>query len=59
MDTKKIIEIIRKRRAHAFDRQLADPAADLPVYSEAGVARAISDEYGALLKEIEGSKISD
>ncbi|HWZ50459.1 MAG TPA: hypothetical protein VNW54_03245 [Granulicella sp.] len=54
MDTKKIIEIIRKRRAHAFDRPLADPAADLPVYSEAGVARVISDEYGALLEEIEG-----
>jgi hypothetical protein len=54
MDTKKIIEIIRKRRAHAFDRQHADPTPDLPVYSEAGVARAISDEYVAMLNEIEG-----
>jgi hypothetical protein len=55
MNTNQIIEIIRQRRAHAFDRQLVDLTADLPVYSEAGVARAISDEYGALLRDIEGS----
>ena len=55
MHTNQIIEIIRKRQAHAFDRQLADLTAELPVYSEAGVARAISDEYGALLEEIEGA----
>jgi hypothetical protein len=56
MNTNQIVEIIRKRQAHVFDRQPADFTQDLPLYSEAGVARVIADEYEALLKEIKGSK---
>jgi hypothetical protein len=55
MDANQIIGIIKRRRDWFLESHTNKEADNLPVYSEAGVARAIADEYDSLLEEIEGS----
>jgi hypothetical protein len=52
MDASQIVEEIKKRRDAFWDRQIVGTASDPLVYSEAGVARAIADEYDSLLAEV-------
>jgi hypothetical protein len=52
MDAPQIVEVIMKRRDAVWDSQIVGTASDPLVYSEAGVARAIADEYDSLLAEI-------
>jgi hypothetical protein len=48
-----IITIIKRRREHFFDSQIAGTADDPAEYSAADVSRAIADEYDSLLAEIQ------
>jgi hypothetical protein len=52
MDASQIVELIRKRRNAFWDRQIVGTASDPLSYTDAGVARAIADEYDSLLAEI-------
>ncbi len=55
MTADEIIALIKNRREKFFDAQILGTADDPPVASQAGVYRAISDEYDDLLAEIEGT----
>jgi hypothetical protein len=57
MDAAQIISTIKRRQDEFWDKQIA-PDGD-PVYSEAELARAISDEYDSLLIEIGAIKPSE
>jgi hypothetical protein len=52
MEASQIVEVIKRRRDTFWDRQIVGTASDLLTYSDAGVARAIADEYDSLLAEI-------
>jgi 2-phospho-L-lactate guanylyltransferase (CobY/MobA/RfbA family) len=52
MDALQIVEAIKQRRDLVWDRQVLGTASDLPLYSEAELARAIADEYDSLLVQL-------
>ena len=51
MDSEEIIVLIRTRRDHFFDAQVAGTPDDALEYSAADLSRAIADEYDSLLVE--------
>lgn len=47
-----IVEVIKRRRDLAWDRQIVGSTSDDPAYSEADLARRVADEFDDLLIEI-------